>query len=214
MPKRMTRAQRNDDTRRRLLEAARKVFSKHGYYAATLDQVAEAAGFSKGAVYSQFDSKADLFLALYEARIEQRIAQLPAIRIGTGSTAAALESFSTQWFDSARADVDFQLLIMEFRLHVARNPQLRERYIEIYDRLRQAVAQAAAAALARNHLSAVMSPEDLTRLQMAIGPGLLLAQQLEPESFPEPLLALFNRALLQGVLSPSTAAKPKRKQPA
>src|SRR3954451_11491089 len=70
---RMTRAERADRNRRRVLAAAREVFLVRGYHAATVDQIADAAGFSTGVVYSQFDGKADLFLALLEARIEERI---------------------------------------------------------------------------------------------------------------------------------------------
>ena len=51
------------------------MFLDRGYYAATLDQIADEAGFSKGAVYSRFASKADMFLALLEDRIAERAAQ-------------------------------------------------------------------------------------------------------------------------------------------
>ena len=61
--------------RRLVLEAARRVFLARGYASATLDVIAEEAGFSKGVVYSQFDSKADMFLALLEASISERAEQ-------------------------------------------------------------------------------------------------------------------------------------------
>ena len=61
-------------TRRHLLEAAAIVFAQKGFHAATLDEVAAAAGFTKGAVYSNFKSKDDLFLALFDDRIERQFA--------------------------------------------------------------------------------------------------------------------------------------------
>ena len=61
---RLTRDERREETRDRLLDAAADVFNRLGYHGASLDAVAEAAGYTKGAVYSNFATKADLFLAL------------------------------------------------------------------------------------------------------------------------------------------------------
>jgi AcrR family transcriptional regulator len=69
MSPRLSRAEQNDRNRSLLLAAARRVFLARGYYAATLEQIADEAGFSKGVVYSRFASKADMFLALLEDRI-------------------------------------------------------------------------------------------------------------------------------------------------
>jgi len=74
MPPRLTRAEQTERNRVLLLAAARRVFLERGYHGASLDQIAEEAGFSTGVVYSQFEGKADLFLTLLEARIEQRAA--------------------------------------------------------------------------------------------------------------------------------------------
>lgn len=71
----MGREERVAHNREVVLSTAREVFVERGYGAATLDQIAEAAGFSKGVVYSQFDSKADLFLTVLERRVEERAAQ-------------------------------------------------------------------------------------------------------------------------------------------
>src|SRR4029077_17666951 len=94
MRPRLSRAEQNDRNRALLLAAARRVFLERGYYAATLDQIADEAGFSKGAVYSRFASKADMFLALLEERIAERAAQnarLAGEVAGTGNFAALLD---------------------------------------------------------------------------------------------------------------------------
>jgi AcrR family transcriptional regulator len=75
MSPRLTRAEQNDRNRALLLAAALRVFLARGYHAATLEQIADEAGFSKGVVYSRFDSKADMFLALLTDRIAERAAQ-------------------------------------------------------------------------------------------------------------------------------------------
>ena len=63
-PRAWTRAERKELTRELLLDAAIEVFAQRGYHGASLEDVAAAAGFTKGAVYSNFETKADLFLAL------------------------------------------------------------------------------------------------------------------------------------------------------
>ena len=70
--KRLTRAEQSERNRGLVLAAARRVFLARGYHGATLEQIADEAGFSKGVVYSQFESKADLFLGLLEARISEQ----------------------------------------------------------------------------------------------------------------------------------------------
>ena len=64
----MSRPEQAERNRALVLAAARRAFLARGYHGATLEQIADDAGFSKGVVYSHFDSKADLFLALLEAR--------------------------------------------------------------------------------------------------------------------------------------------------
>ncbi|HBW18247.1 MAG: TetR/AcrR family transcriptional regulator [Streptosporangiaceae bacterium] len=72
---RLSRAEQNERNRRLVLEAARSIFLARGYHGASVDEIAEQAGFSKGVVYSRFGNKADLFLALLEQRIDERAEQ-------------------------------------------------------------------------------------------------------------------------------------------
>src|SRR6185503_13207697 len=79
MPTRVSRVESVGRNREEVLAAARCVFLERGYGGASLDAIADEAGFSKGVVYSQFDSKGDLFMALLERRIADRAAQNEAI---------------------------------------------------------------------------------------------------------------------------------------
>ena len=66
-----TRADRRSETRAQLIAVAERRFTADGYHATSLDAVADDAGFTKGAVYSNFSSKEDLFFAVYERRVER-----------------------------------------------------------------------------------------------------------------------------------------------
>src|SRR5262245_25102997 len=89
---RPSRADQVAERRRFLLDAAGAVFRRDGYLAATVDAIAEVAGLTKGAVYSHFESKADLFLTLLEERVAQRAAHnaTAAAQVSDAESAAAL----------------------------------------------------------------------------------------------------------------------------
>src|SRR5262245_39764617 len=74
-----SRAEQQEQTRERLVDAAARVFAQRGYHAATLAEVAREAGYSTGAVYSNFAGKEDLFLALADRQIAGRAEQARAI---------------------------------------------------------------------------------------------------------------------------------------
>jgi AcrR family transcriptional regulator len=90
MGKRLVRSLQVERNRQLVLKAARRVFLAKGYAGSSLEAIAEEAGFSKGVVYSQFDSKADLFLALLERRISERAQQNE--QVAAESTGAAARS--------------------------------------------------------------------------------------------------------------------------
>jgi AcrR family transcriptional regulator len=120
---RRTRDEQREDTRRRLLDAARREFLRRGFHGASLDLVAEEAGFTKGAVYSRFASKADLFLALLDERITTRIAEMEAIAAREHGPLGLGTAIGRQWDAKLQQDESWSLLLIEFRLHAARDPE-------------------------------------------------------------------------------------------
>jgi len=74
--RRLNRAEKRAANRERILRAARSVFGARGFHAATIEEIAAEAGLSNGAIYYNFESKADLFFALLEQRQEERVRHL------------------------------------------------------------------------------------------------------------------------------------------
>jgi AcrR family transcriptional regulator len=139
MATRLKRAEQVQRNRELVLAAARRVFVERGYHAASVDEIAEDAGFSKGVVYSQFASKADLFLALLDQRIDERAAQNEAITAGrTGADAVA--AIVRNGVELAQAERRWGLLVTEFRVHAARDAELNARYLAAHERTLAAVA--------------------------------------------------------------------------
>ena len=75
---RMTREQSRANTRERLLASARVAFARSGFHGASVDEIASEAGFSTGALYSNFDGKEDLFLVLMEREIDKHAREITA----------------------------------------------------------------------------------------------------------------------------------------
>jgi AcrR family transcriptional regulator len=196
MATRVTRRDRAAANRAALLEAARRVFLAAGYHGASVDAVAGEAGFTTGAVYSQFGGKAELFLALLEQRIEERIGQIRSVVDGSG-VAAELTAVARQWAGVLRTDLDWTLLVIEFRVHAARDPVLAARFAELHARLLRAVVQSLTESLG---LPATPEVEDLARLLLATGPGGALARAAEGEAFRDELMEETMVALAQRLL--------------
>jgi AcrR family transcriptional regulator len=185
MSPRLSRAEQNDRNRALLFAAARRVFLARGYQAATLEQIADEAGFSKGVVYSRFASKADMFLALLEDRITERAAQnAQAARelAGTGDFAALVDLVQR----AERAAPGWRLLLAEFRIHVARDLELNRRYAALHARTVEGIARTLTVIGEGGEQSLPFPPRQLAELLLAVENGLALEQQANPDALGGP----------------------------
>lgn len=137
----LTPDRRRAMTRRHLLDAAAIVFARDGFHGATLDEVAETAGFTKGAVYSNFKSKDDLFLALIDDRAERAFAVIEEILDpGHPSDEQMPRVRQLMTSDAAFWDDSWQSLWLEFLLYARRTPEGRAKLAE-RDRYEHAAAE-------------------------------------------------------------------------
>jgi AcrR family transcriptional regulator len=182
---RLTRAERSAQTRDELLEAAQRRFFESGYHATTVDDVADAAGYTKGAVYSTFGSKAGLFLALFDDMVDQRLAATRAI-IDAGSQ-AGLRALADQPVDERNAR--FLLLSIEFWVHAAREPGLLDGFSERYRRLRASLAELAPP-------DSPLDPPRWALVTLALSNGFALERLIDPDGVPGDLMADVQARLL------------------
>ncbi len=198
----LTPERRRQQTRDHLLEAAAQVFGERGYHGASIDDIAAAAGFTKGAVYSNFKSKEDLFLALLESRFASELEDLKSVLassdVGPGYR---LSDFVTliveQPNDPAR--VTWGTLYEEFHLYARRNPEARAKLAELDRRDVASVAEILRTERRRLNLDAATSPEDAARITLALTRGIAMMQETDPEAvddrFLESMLEFLARAL-------------------
>ena len=117
-----------EQVRREILDAAGRAFARRGFHGASVEAVAAEAGLTTGAVYSNFKSKEDLFLALYDDRIESRARELRDAVGAAGGGAEGLRSAAANATSTLSQDRDWLLLYFEFALHAARDPKFRRRF--------------------------------------------------------------------------------------
>jgi AcrR family transcriptional regulator len=138
----MTRAERQRRTRDELVDAAERLFSKQGFHATSIDALAAEAGFTKGAVYSNFESKEDLFFAVYERRVDRRVEQMEAAVRGAPTLQEALVGLIPGAGGRPEADDGWLAVFFEFWAHVLRHPELRARFAEQHRRVIEPLAEA------------------------------------------------------------------------
>jgi AcrR family transcriptional regulator len=199
---RLTRQESAALTRRRLLDAARAVFAERGFHGASLEAVAEAAGLTKGAVYSQFESKADLFLALQAERNAATLAYVERALAALDSPEHLSRWLAGYWASRLREGREWTLLLIEFWASACRDPGVLAHFRDQHGRLMVAVGAVLEAAGARLGATLPDAGERLVRATTAIGHGLALEQLLTPEEVDARTLELAFAALLDGDPSP------------
>ncbi|HEY6278207.1 MAG TPA: TetR/AcrR family transcriptional regulator [Streptosporangiaceae bacterium] len=199
--KRLNRAEQAERNRALVLAAARRVFLARGYHGATLEQIADDAGFSKGVVYSQFESKADLFLALLEARIQERAADHArfAESLPDGDLLALLDHFGR----GDQATPGWQLLVIEFRVHAARDAGLSRRYAEAHARTVDALAGVLTRVCERSGQAPAVPPHRLAELALTLSTGAALEQAANPDALGGRQMAAQLLQVLEPLVRPS-----------
>jgi AcrR family transcriptional regulator len=204
---RLSRSEQRDQTRARLLDAAEKVFVDRGFHAASVDEVAEEAGYSKGAVYSNFENKDELFLAVLERRVDSRAlaieSEVPTDQPITDQAAQA----GTAFFEVFLQQSQWSLLLMEFATYAARHPNLRERFAVRNRRMRVAMAGLIDRHLSELGLRAPISNEDLATILFAMGDGFIMTKLTEPDAVSDDLFGQALVLMLAGLQPAEVAAR-------
>jgi AcrR family transcriptional regulator len=185
------------ETRQRLLDAALEVFARRGYEGASVKEVAEAAGYTTGALYAHFASKQALFLALLRERFATKVADLQAMTSpGDGTDLGALD----RRFSSLREiEADWDLLATEFWLYAVRHDEARAPLVERNREFRAAVAELIGANLAAAGITSTTPLETIAAAVIALGDGLGITARLEPGAVPHQLFATATMHLVLGL---------------
>jgi AcrR family transcriptional regulator len=196
-----TRKQRQKRTRVELIEAAGRVFAQRGYHGASVEEVAAEAGYSTGAVYSNFASKEELFLAVYTREVEKRLEDYRAVVSAVDSPQAAGQTASERFGDFIRDDPEWPLLFFEFWAYGARNDWLREEFVKQREAEMKIIAEAVESQTAAAGVELPLPAEQVAVGIGALINGLAFERTLDPASVPDELFGLILSRLIVGLLA-------------
>jgi AcrR family transcriptional regulator len=193
-----------EQTRARLLAAAGTVFAERGYDRASLEDVAAAAGLTKGAVYSSFASKDELFYALMSERIGERLALATAAV--QRETSAAGESSAGEITREAAAGLtglmasqaDWHLLFIEFWTRAVRDPALRKDFARHRRAAREVIARFLEQQAAHAGVELPASAEQLAITVLALSNGIAIEHLADPDTVDPKILTTILGLLLDG----------------
>lgn len=200
-PRRLTRSEAHAQTHARLLKAAAQVFSLRGFEGASVDEIAEAAGFSRGAFYAHFARKDALFLALLDQCLADEAQALGEIFAREKSLAARLAAAS-RWTPSVLENLlAWRLLVTEFLLYAARHPEIQKELASRYLQQHQIAARLLSQVYEEQGRTPPAPIDLLTEAVLALLHGLEMRRLTIPDAIPEHLPALALSLLLAGEVS-------------
>ena len=202
-PAKPTRDEKKARTRRRLLDAAAEVFAHRGFAATSLDEVAEVAGFSKGAVYSNFAGKEDLFLSVLDEHVTRQMLDIRGEIDVTLTAGEQVMEAGQRFMDLFQRERAWYLLSFEFLVYAARNPEFQVEFAA-----RQRAQRAAVVAMLEENSAAMEIPMSLPPERMAVAlealaNGIAFAKLADEQGVPDDLVGeLFAVLVLPNELPP------------
>jgi AcrR family transcriptional regulator len=178
-----TRAERQAQTREDLIDAAEELFTENGFHATSLDAVAVAAGYTKGAVYSNFSSKEDLFFAVYERRVARHEAHVVELFDAPADAGEAILRVIAAVGDLRRRRADgWMAVFLEFWTHVLRHPEHRARFGKAHNRAVVPFQVALERFAAQQGITLAIPADQLATALFAMENGIGLERLTDPDS--------------------------------
>jgi AcrR family transcriptional regulator len=208
--KRKTQAERRQETREEILSAASLVFAREGFHGASLEAVAEEAGFSRGAVYYNFADKEELFLELLDRRCAERARDLREIfSTGNGdveTTGEQAQLAAHQALDAMTGDPEWRALYLEFLAHAARNREFRRAFARRTNEMRAALDEIVVERTEGIGDALPMTPQQLAATIDALGIGLWAHHMLHgSRAVPPDLFSNAVSLIVDGIVARSQA---------
>ena len=193
MAERWTRERRLEHTRSLLLDAAEEVFAEKGFTPATLDDIAYAAGYTKGAIYKHFATKEDLFLAVsdrYWRRYFDTFAEVMSTAKQIGGH--ELDEIAERWRQLSRdRGAEHAALGHEFTLYLLRNPDARERVAAKRAKVVKALAKFIVQGIDQLGGALLIPPLTFAHILVATTDSVVLGSQLDDVDLYRPIVEMY-----------------------
>jgi AcrR family transcriptional regulator len=175
-----------------LIEAAARVFARRGYHGASVEEIAEEAGYSHGAVYSNFRGKEDLFMAVYERRVTARVREVAEIIADTSVPMPDRgRRAGDQWMERFAGGIETFLLNLEFGTYAARSPKLRNEYAARLSAMRLTLAHFLEQDAAAGNIELPLPADELALVITALALGMAMEKLGDPQGVPDDVYGRF-----------------------
>ncbi len=204
-PERRSRSEMQAETRRRLLDGAAEVFRARGFQGASVEAITRQAGFSRGAFYSNFESKEQLFVELLQDRVYAGYRRLLEDSPDVGATPLErLRINAEKAADRQRSDEDRWLfeLWLELLAHAVRHPEFSQLAAGFWSGNRALLSQMIEGAVAEAGTELPGDATDLATAQIALDIGLAVQHLVDPEAVPLELYPKLYVLLFGSLVSP------------
>jgi AcrR family transcriptional regulator len=207
---RLTRKEKQAQTRSCLMKSAARVFARRGLQQASIDEVAEDAGFTKGAFYANFKNKEELFLAMLDERFAERIQQIEEVIAGEGTTTEKARRAGDDFAKVVAADPEWERLFFEFSAYAMRNEDFREELVTRYRAMRDRIAAALRARHDDFGIESALPLDQVAMMTCVMGNGFALEKLLEDDAVPDDLYGNMLMVFFAGLaaLKEASAATP------
>lgn len=194
----MNRKHRQARTRAALIEAAQRVFAERGLADATVDDIAEEAGFTKGAFYANFASKDELYLVLLDRRFAAELERIEHALRGVAAPTAETRDAAREFMGAVWSDPRWPWLFFEFTAHAARDEAFRRKLAERYTELHASVSRLYERWSAGFSMPPPIPLDAITTMTFCMANGFIVEQIIQPdvdaELYPS-MLEVFFRGL-------------------
>ena len=198
--KRLTREQSRALTREKIFEAAGKAFARRGYAGAAVDEIAEEAGFSRGAFYFNFTSKDDLFLQLIERQLRYLTEDAHSIISGSSSAEETLRRLREFYILIRSQDKTAYLLITEAQLYAIRNTRFRSKLTALFREVHQNLVLSLQQLNEQTGLHEPVSPPVLALTALALSQGLMLYSMMDSKTYSSDMVSLASELVFDRLL--------------
>jgi AcrR family transcriptional regulator len=202
-PARMTREQSKANTRERLLAAARSAFASSGFHGASVDEIASRAGFSTGALYSNFDGKEDLFLVLMEREIEEHAREIAEAVNVRDTVAERATGGAQQWMTMIEREPELLLLFMEFWAYGVRDADVRPKVAARFAQVRRLLTKLIEDGVREFDLQLALPAEQLAVAVDALADGIARQKLADPDAVPDDLMGRVLALLFSAATRPA-----------
>lgn len=197
MVERWTRERRTEHTRNLLVDAAQEVFAAKGFGAASLDDIAAAAGYTRGAIYVHFKAKEDLFLAVHQRYWRYFFDNFTELLTSvTEIGRPELDEIAARWRRLAESGGTQQAALgYEFTLYLLRNPEARVRVIPQQQQVHEELTAFIVESLGKLGATLRIPASTFAQLLIATSDSIMLAGEVNDTDLYRPVLDLYTAVI-------------------